>query len=117
MDSSDLLKKEKISDVLTLHGLFQADIKSRFKNGQIFLNGFQVKDDEEVEINNNYKIHDAGEWFSCNIVTDKIKYTLALIIGNEFLFRKDLNFKNKIAEEFNGFSILKISKKEILIIG
>jgi hypothetical protein len=115
----------KISDILKIKGLFSKDIKLRLNQGQMKLNGEVIKEDIEVtsiELSDiedkkvifNNIVQDAGDFIFFNIVTDPIWKLRCEVFGFEELFNTDIN--NDLTDFLSMFNLLKISKKEILVI-
>lgn len=114
-----------IKEILKRTGMFSKDIHLRLKNGQIRLNGNIIKEnivlthitddmcDEDEKLFNVFVI-DAGDFLFSNIVNNPLWKLQCEIFGFEELF--DSNIKNSLTEFLSNYSILRISKKELLII-
>ena len=101
----------KISDILKQQGIFAAEIKTRFKNKQIQLNGDIVTDIEVGDVD----VLDAGDF-----VFDMIKkhgqpmFQFLQLNGLECSF--ETNIKNDITKILSTFSFLRTSKKEWFVL-
>ncbi len=95
-----------IVELLKQHGMFAQEIKTRLQNKQITLNGEPLDRNSEIEFK---EIIDAGEFVFSQIVTNEKLKTLSKIFGFENLFGSNLNI-------LKDYSILRLSKKEILIL-
>lgn len=115
----------KISDILKEWGLFSKDIHLRLKNGQFRLNGDVIKENIEItslelsddfdnEITINDIVQDAGDFLFFNVVNNPIWLFRCQTFGFEELFNSDIN--NDLTIFFNQFNLLKISKREFLVI-
>jgi len=111
----------KISDILKEKGMFSKDIRIRLKNGQLRLNNEVIKEDVEVttmELSEDVKIddiiQDAGDFLFFNIVKDPIWLLRCKIFGFESLF--NLEIENELTDFFSMFNLLRISKRELIII-
>lgn len=115
----------KISDILKKKGMFAKDIRIRLKNGQLRLNGEIIKEDVEVtsmelsEDNNDELtiddiVQDAGDFLFFNIVGDPIWAIRCDIFGFETLFNSEI--KNDLTDFLSMFNLLRISKKELIVI-
>jgi hypothetical protein len=115
----------KISDILKGEGVFSNEIKSRFSNGQIRLNGEVVKSDIDL---GNIEIIEAGEWIF-NLITPlskekkNILFFIIDLFSVETLFSGDCQINDKpienILPELNIIKkckFLKASKKQMFII-
>jgi hypothetical protein len=121
-----------IHEILKEHGIFSNDIKVKIKNGQIKLNGEVVTDplmDLDIEFvkkedrptKETPAFEDAGNFLFRAISKDKECFDLCTAMGVDGLgihpeFWPDLNFTNKLVEKFRKVYVLKISKKEWIIL-
>jgi hypothetical protein len=118
-----------IHEILKIQGLFSQDIKAKIKNGQIKLNGEDVIDGsldldlkfskEELKLieENKFKFEDAGN-FLFKII-NKDPECSALCTGMEGIHPEvwhELNFTNKLVKKFKKVFVLKLSKKEWIIL-
>ncbi len=101
-----------ISDILKNYGLFSTDIKNRMKNGQILLNGEYIKNDIDINVDKNIVI--AGNFVFNLLKYNPEFYTVLKIVGFENLF--ECNIQHKIMESINKYHLLKISKKELILL-
>jgi len=123
--SEIILLREKFKPVPTI---FSRDIKQRFKNGQIKVDGKPITEDIDLNIKNLPEPHhvmmfniksgfiDAGE-FICNILKvdhNEIFKNQLMIFGFEDI--KQTNIKNDLTEILDNFFIIRISKKDIFVI-
>lgn len=111
----------KISDILKAKGVFSKDIKIRLKNGQIRLNGDVIKEDIKIThmelsdmVNINDIIQDAGEFLAQNVVQNNIWIEQCIQFGLEDVFGLDID--NGLTKMLKNYNILKISKKELIVI-
>ena len=117
-----------IHEILKIQGLFSQDIKVKIKNGQIKLNGEDVTDssldldlefsEEDLKLieKNKFKFEEAGNFLFKAIKDPECR---ALISGMEGIHPEvwpDLNFTNKLVEKFKNVFVLKLSKKEWIIL-
>jgi len=100
----------KISEILKNKGLFSKDIKIRFNNKQILLNDSILETDQDIEFIN---IIESDE-FIFNICKNHIWALRIKIFGLESLI--DSNIKNDLTEFLDKYYLLRISKKELLIL-
>ena len=127
----------KISDFLKEQGVFSNEIKSRFQNGQIKINGEVVKD-IDIPIKDhtpNPKFdsinppYDAGDWIYQNLISKmtKEKKDIFSFVCNLFdietLFSGECTINNKPVEELlpelnvmKGHIFLRTSKKQLFIL-
>lgn len=118
-----------IHEILKIQGLFSQDIKAKIKNGQIKLNGENITDgsldldlefsQEELKLieEDKFKFEDAGN-FIFKII-NKDPECRSLLSGMEGIHSEvwpDLNFTNKLVEKFKKVFVLKLSKKEWIIL-
>lgn len=105
--------------------MFSKDIHIRLKNGQLQLNGDVIREDVDVtnmelcdepgnEITIEDIIQDAGDFLFFNVCKNPIWVSRCKIFGFENLF--DSNIDNELTYMFSGFNLLKISKKELIVI-
>jgi hypothetical protein len=117
-----------IHEILKIQGLFSQDIKAKIKNGQIKLNGEDVTDgsldlnlefsEEDLKLikENKFKFEDAGN-FLFKAIKDPECFEICK--GMEGIHPEvwpDLNFTNKLVEKFKKVYVLKLSKKEWIIL-
>lgn len=102
----------KISDILKARGMFSNDIKSRFKNKQMSLDGEVI--DQDIEINVQDELIDAGDFIFDHIANDKNKIALCNIIGFENLFA--CNIESEFINFLKTFHVLRISKREVIVL-
>ena len=115
-----------ITDVLKRKGLFSKDIRTRLKNGQIRVNDEVVKEDidisrfdiQEIEENGesifDYVVINAGDFIFHEIASNPLWITQCHIFGFENLF--DTNIKNDLTLLLSQYNLLRISRKELLLI-
>ena len=102
----------KISDTLKSRGLFSNDIKSRFKNKQMTLDGEVLEQDIDIDVQD--ELIDAGEFICEHIASDSNKLTLCHIIGFENLFA--CNIESDFINFLKTFHVLRISKREVIVL-
>lgn len=108
----------KLSDILKEMRIFSQDIKSRFKNGQIAINGEVIKADVEIPISDFDKVIPAGD-FIFNILNNAEFKNASIafnILGVENLFGGETNINSALTRHLKDFWLLKISKKEFFVI-
>ena len=106
----------KISEILRSRGLFANDIRQRFKNKQIKLNGEPTLDIElNVELNDEDEvvIETAGN-FLFKLIKNKPEFILPLQIF-DFETLSDSNINNELTSTLRHFFILRFSKKDTLV--
>jgi hypothetical protein len=114
-----------ISEILKARGMFSKDIRIRLKNGQLQLNGEVIKEDivithfttdmlEEDDTLLDEIVIDAGDFLFFNVCKNPIWIARCKIFGFENLF--DSNIDNELTQMFSDFNLLKISKKELIVI-
>jgi len=123
-----------ISEILKARGMFSKDIRIRLKNGQLQLNGEVIREDVEItsfqiveeddkktffdkddnEVNFDSFVQDAGDFLFLVVVSNPIWVNRCHIFGFENLFNCNIN--NELTYLFSGFNLLKISKREFLVI-
>lgn len=121
--------KIKISDLLKNEGVFSKEIKARFQNNQIKLNGETVKDDIEFDIVESVPPIEAGEWIFTKLLSklteDRKKIFLFFVdlFGIDVMFSGDCQINNKPIEdilpelnEMKGHILLKTSKKQMFVL-
>jgi len=101
----------KISEVLKSMGLFSNDIRQRFKNGQIKING-EITNDIELDIKG--EILNAGEFLFKLILENKIFGKQLRIFDFEIL--PDSNLDNELKNILSKFFIIRFSKKDIILV-
>ena len=105
--------------------MFSKDIRIRLKNGQLQLNGEVIREDVEVtelEINDDPGneitiddiVQDAGDFLFFMIASNPIWVFRCHIFGFENLFNSNIN--NELTHILGGFNLLRISKRDLLII-
>ena len=122
--SEIILHRESLKDIPTI---FSRDIKQRFKNGQIKIDGKIVRDDINLDIiplidkhhimmylDTKSDILDAGDFIFNLIQVDEIFKQQLMIFGLEDI--KLSNIKNDLTRILDNFFIIRISKKDIFII-
>jgi len=112
----------KLIEILKKYGLFSNDIRQRLKNGQISINGIQIKENINLDIlvdnNNNIRIIESGNFISKLLLSGK-KYLLPFkeqlnIFGFENLF--ETNIDNTLTQFLDQYLFIKISKKESFLL-
>jgi len=129
----------KISEFLKNRGVFSNEIKARFQNGQIKINGETVKTDIDLNVKDptpNPKIlspinepFEAGDWIFQNLITwlseekKKKLFFICQLFDIETLFSGGCQINNKPVEEIlpelnilKNHILLKTSKKEQFIL-
>ena len=129
----------KISDFLKQQGVFSNDIKARFTNGQIRINGDVIKDDIDLNvkdptpnpkfIKDELEPFEAGDWIFTKIISglSKEKKDMLFLIINLFdietLFSGGCQLNDKPVEEIlpelnvmKGNLFLRTSKKQMFIL-
>jgi hypothetical protein len=126
----------KISDFLKGQGVFSNEIKARFQNGQIKINGESVKEDIDLNVKKQIpdpKVDDipfeAGDWIFHNLITslseDKKKklFLITTLFDIETLFSGGCQINDKPVEDIlpelnimKGHIFLKTSKKQCFIL-
>lgn len=107
----------KISEILKQRGVFANEIRSRFKNGQIKLNGETTENiDLDVKLDGagNLTIHNLGEFLFSVISQNKI-FALQLQIF-DFESLPESNLDNELKNIFSKFFIIRFSKKDIILV-
>lgn len=94
----------KISEILKNKKLFSSDIKQRFANGQIKLDGEVIRTDLEIGVS---AVHDAGD-FIFALCQDEINVARLKLFGIEGFFAMNENLRH--------FRVLDFSKKDKLIL-
>lgn len=118
-----------IHEILKIQGLFSQDIKTKIKNGQIKLNGEDVTDgslDLDLEFSeedfklikeNKFKFEDAGNFlWKIRHKHPELDVFFSGMLGIHPEVWPDLNFTNKLVEKFKKVYVLKLSKKEWIIL-
>jgi len=128
----------KISDLLKQQKIFSNEIKARFNNGQIRLNGDVIKTDMDLPFNDPFPDprfntvkppFEAGDWIFVNLLTkltgDKKEFLkfIFCLFDIETLFSGDCQINNKPVEEIlpelkvmNNHIFLRTSKKQSFIL-
>ncbi len=107
----------KISEILKQRGLFANEIRSRFKNGQIKLNG-----EKTDNLDLNVKFDDVGNLFIHDIgvfIFDLISQNKIFALQLKFFDFETLpisNIDNELKIVFNKFFIIRFSKKEVILV-
>lgn len=107
----------KISEILKLRGIFANEIRQRFNNGQIKLNGEST---ENVELNVKFDddgeiiVHEIGE-FIFNLIKDNNLFGLQLRFF-DFETIINSNLDNELKNVFSKFFIIRFSKKDIILV-
>jgi len=107
----------KISEILKLRGVFANEIRSRFKGGQIKLNGEKTDNlDLNVKFDNDGELitHDIGIFIFNLISKNKMFGTQLQIFDFETL--PDSNLDNELKNIFSKFFIIRFSKKDIILV-
>lgn len=100
----------RLNEIMKQRGIFSKEIKQRFSNGQVTVNGEVVGIDFELPFSALIEIDDF-----MSIISENSMWVLRMhIFGIETLF--DCNIKNDLTEFLNGFQFVKLSKKERFII-
>lgn len=107
-----------LSEILKKQGFFSNDIKNRLKNKQFLINGNKIGNDInlqiEVDENNNPIVFEAGEFVSNLIVNNKVRSIQMKLFGLDNLF--DSNIDNNLTRILEDFILIKVSKKQSLIL-
>ena len=93
--------------------MFSNDIKSRFKNKQMALDGDVLEQDIDINVDHE-NIIDAGDFIFDHIVNDSSRLQLCKIVGFENLF--GCNIENDFIKFLNQFHVLRISKRDLIIL-
>jgi len=121
--SEIILLREKFKPSPTI---FSRDIKQRFKNGQIKIDGEIIKEDIDIPVMNMNDPHqvfgfgqdngfiNAGNFIFDLIKTDENFKHQLMIFGFEDI--KNSNIKNDLIEIMDNFTIIRISKKDVFVI-
>lgn len=114
----------KIIELLKRKGLFANDIRQRFKNGQIKLNGELIQDiDLDVElvekivdekVSKEPIIIDAGDFIFSLLKMNKIFGTQLKMFDFETLSESNVNCELK--DILSDFFIIRFSKKDIIVV-
>lgn len=99
-----------LSEILKNRGLFSKDIKTRFAQKQIRVNGDVIENDINIDMEG---ILDIGE-FIFALISNNIWALRIQIFGLEELM--DSNIKNDLTEFLKQFKIVRTSKKDIFVI-
>jgi len=107
----------KISEILKSRGVFANEIRQRFNNGQIKLNGestenvdLYVKFDGEGEL----IVHEVGV-FIFNLILKNKLFGLQLRFF-DFETLSNSNLDNELKNIFSKFFIIRFSKKDIILV-
>jgi len=117
------IKPLKISQILKESGLFSTDIKGRFNNGQIQLNGIVIKADVEISVAVSVNEKDeekvisteVGDFVFNLIKNDTWKKRLQLM-GVDAFFGEDCDIKNDLSEHLKSFTLLRFSKRDAIVL-
>ena len=101
----------KLSDILKDMGFFSKDIRLRFKNGQIKVNGDPIDHDLELHVDKIIDIED----FMVELVKNPIWFLRLKFIDLETL-AGSIEIKNDLTEFLKGFLIVRTSKKHVFVI-
>ena len=101
----------KISELLRNHGLLGNDIRTRLSSGQITLNGNAVKQDIVLPIES---WQEAGP-FLMVLCSDPVWFLQLKLFGLENLVG-ETNIRNPLTKLLADYTILKYSKREILVL-
>jgi len=107
----------KISEILKQRGVFANEIRSRFKNGQIKLNGEKTNNldlDVKFDDADNLIVHDVGE-FIFKIISQNDVFASQLKIF-DFETITESNLDNELKNIFSKFFIIRFSKKDIILV-
>ena len=100
----------RLNEIMKQRGIFSKDIKQRFSNGQVTVNGDVVGIDFELSFSSLIEIEDF-----ISIISENSMWVLRMhMLGIETLF--NCNIKNDLTKFLEGFQFVKISKKERFII-
>ena len=114
-----------IQKILLKHGMFSQDIRTKVKNGQIRLDGETIKDSNiELDIvfnesDKGFKFQDFGDFVFQIIMKDGLAKNLLLTTWEAGVDLENLagsNIQNKLVDVFKKVHILRISKREALIL-
>ena len=130
----------KISDFLKNQGVFSNEIKARFQNGQIRVNGEVIKNDIVLNFNDPTPPpkfsspvvdipYEAGDWIFQNLITKMTKekkdilFTICNLFDIETIFSGGCQIGNKPIEDIlpelnviKNHIFLKASKKQFFIL-
>ena len=107
----------KISDILKYRGLFANDIRKRFTDKQIKISGNPCEDIVISELDDieDLDIIDAGDFLFKLIKSNKHIWVERLkFFGIEGML--DTNISNDLTIELDKFFIIRISKKDLILI-
>jgi hypothetical protein len=115
----------KLHKILLVHGIFSQDIKNKVKCGQLKLDG-EIVTDSNIDLDIFYDEED--EKFNFMDLGDFVFYLIrsSKECRNQLFLLKDLNINldeisncglsGKIIEEFKKVHVLKVSKRESIIL-
>lgn len=108
-----------LKDFLKAQGLFSNEINARLKNGQIKVNGEQVKTNIDLPITNNLDdmedvVSDLGDFLFWNICSNQIWIERLRVFNIEFLIGS--NIQNDLTEFLKNFIIIRISKTQAFVV-
>jgi hypothetical protein len=101
-----------LTDILKQRGIFSKEIKSRFAQKQIKVNGLVVS--EDFDIGDVEETIDIGN-FVFSLMRNNIWALRIRIFGLEDLMSAS-NIKNDLTEFLKGFLIVRTSKKDVFVI-
>lgn len=103
-----------LTDILKSRRIFSKEIKTRFANRQILLNGEPLKEDIFVgtDVNEN-DIIDIGD-FIFQLIENPKWLILLKLFGLENIINS--NMSNDLTEHLKNFMVIRISKKEAFVI-
>ena len=106
----------KLYDVLKSYGLFVNDIKGRFSNNQITVNGDVV--DMNFQFKGIIEVMDYGKFLNILSKNNLLKAYSSQIdfFGLEFLISDDHNIHNELTIFLKNYYLVKISKTDFLVI-
>ena len=99
-----------LTDILKNRGIFSNEIKARFKQNQIKVNGEVIENDINIEMDSILNIGD----FVFSLMRNNVWKLRLQIFGLEGLFAS--NIKNDLTEFLEDFLMVRTSKKDVFII-
>lgn len=99
-----------LTNILKNRGIFSKEIKSRFKQKQIKVNGEVLENDIDIDVDS---ILDVGDFVFLLMRNNVWKLRLQMF-GLEGLFSS--NIKNDLTEFLQNFMLVRTSKKDIFVI-
>ena len=108
-----------LKDFLKAQGLFSNDINVRLKNGQIKVNGVQIKNNIVLPISDNIIklediVSDLGDFLFWNICHNQNWIQRLKIVNIEDLI--DSNIKNELTAFLENFIIIRTSKIQAFVV-